>query len=340
MSLLKGKFNLSRFMVPALKGKTDTELRNLFKQHVVSPIEPDDNTEVSSGWSTLSGGTELGLQAMFLGNYCAMGFRFDFKKVDSAGVKRAVAEQIKKWIEDAGVRKCPKDVKQAIKESVKDEALTAALPSTVVYSVIIDTIKGIAYTDVPSGPKCDVLCKVLSAYGEVEPVYGHGEYFRMCKPIGEQTGLDFSNEGIPTVSGMLTTMVCEGIAGKLKEVSIGNMAKLVGTNGAGDKEITIRFPPATASKELIEALRGRCSVTCLEFCAELGDQLVEYRFDTKGKLIIKVPNPDGAEIDDRLAARMVHIEAACSIFDRLYVDYANNKTEGVEGLRFEVTMGD
>jgi DNA recombination-dependent growth factor C len=151
MGILTGPMSVTRFKVP--QGTAETlfggpvwrdQLRNNVQAGAFrAPGGPQGKGEVV-GWCSAADllQSDFGDFASWLyGNTVLLGLRTSIKRLPMRDFKATVAKLAAEWAKERGTERCPKAVKQEIKERLEDEWLARTIPTSSVVEVswLIDT---------------------------------------------------------------------------------------------------------------------------------------------------------------------------------------------------------
>jgi len=112
------------------------------------------------------------------GGMLFMAFRTDTKRLPTGLLKARVKLAVAKWCEDRGVEKCPAAIKKEIKQTLEEDLLTRALPTTKVSEVLIFPARGEIWIDSTSDKRVDEVRKAIRKLGFEGRVWTPGEHRR------------------------------------------------------------------------------------------------------------------------------------------------------------------
>jgi len=159
MGFLSSTFNLTKFKVSGNTNLSIGELRSRLDQNTFVPI---DNTadESSVGWVPFQGGETLDFKyapIVNIGELIVFTVRRDERRIPGAVFRREFLKASKTRIQELGVERLPKSVKEELRDLVRLDLLTKVFPVTATADVIWNTTTNALYFSTSSSKLLDSL---------------------------------------------------------------------------------------------------------------------------------------------------------------------------------------
>lgn len=158
MGLLSGTFAARRFMVAdQLPNNWRDAYRSGIEERIfVEPAQVDLEEHV--GWT----GIDDPLQSSFedfntwlLGPHICLSYRIDKRTIPAKKLREELNKRITAWLEERDLHRCPRTVREELKEIVESELMHRVLPKTKIVEMIWNVDTNICYISSHSDAECD-----------------------------------------------------------------------------------------------------------------------------------------------------------------------------------------
>jgi recombination associated protein RdgC len=159
MGIISGAITVRRFKVV---GSVPEEFRELYRERLQEhafrePAVPAGKEEVE-GWVEVQNLLDAGFEDMnrwLMDRYIVLALRVDKKSLPAKLLRATLEKKAQAWCEERGVERCPRAVKDELREELESQWLKRVLPNVSVTEAVWNHIDGYVLVHTTSDATCD-----------------------------------------------------------------------------------------------------------------------------------------------------------------------------------------